>query len=331
MVDLTTTYLGLDLKNPMVASASPLSADLDNIRKMEDAGAAAVVMHSLFEEQLASEKSGGMRLVESLSRFPDFTAIYLPDVTSYNQGLDGYLEHLRRAKRAVQIPIIASLNGVSRGDWTRYAVKMQEAGADAIELNTYYLPADPGVASSEVEQMYCDSVQRVKSTIRIPLAVKLSPYFSALANVACRLKRAGADALVLFNRFYEPDFDLERLEVVPNLALSDSHELGLRLHWVAMLYDHVDIDLAVTGGIHTAQDALKAIVAGADVAMMTSALLKNGIDYFTRVLADLKQWMEEHEYGSIRQICGSMAMRSAIADPSALERANYMRMLIQHS
>jgi dihydroorotate dehydrogenase (fumarate) len=326
VIDLGTTYLGLNLKNPLVASPSPLSADLDNIRKMEDAGAAAVVMHSLFEEQLAPEKSRGVNLAELLSPSPDLTPIYLPDVTSYNQGPEGYLEHLYRAKRAVQIPIIASLNGISRGGWTSYAVKMQEAGADAIELNTYFLPAEPDVSSAKVEQAYCDLVQWVKSTIRIPLAVKLSPYFSAIANMARRLKRAGADALVLFNRFYEPDFDLERLEVVPSLALSDSRELGLRLHWVAMLYDHVDADLAVTGGVHTAEDALKAIAAGADIVMMTSALLKNGIDHFTRVLADLKQWMEEREYHSIRRIRGTMAMRS-VWDTSAFERANYLRVL----
>lgn len=334
MIDLTTTYMGLKLKNPLVASSSPLTLDLDNIRKMEDAGAAAIVMHSLFEEQITLESperdraqgAGTGSFAESLSNLPNLAAIFLPDVTAYNLGPDGYLEHLSRAKKAVQIPLIASLNGVSRGGWTKYAAMMEQAGADAIELNTYYLPTKVEVTAAEVERRYRDLVRQVKSTIQIPLAVKLNPYFSAMPNMARRLRQAGADALVLFNRFYQPDFDLERQEVVPNLALSGSDELLLRLHWVAILSAYVPTDLAVTGGVHTAQDVLKAIMAGAHVAMMTSALLKNGIDHFARVLADLSQWMQEHGYASIGGMRGSMALRS-IWDTADFERANYVRML----
>jgi dihydroorotate dehydrogenase (fumarate) len=337
MIDVTTAYMGLKLRNPLVASSSPLTLDLDNIRRMEDAGAAAIVMHSLFEEQIALERRQRRRILgfgtsldDSLSDVPDLTVIFLPDVTDYNRGPDAYLEHLHRAKQAVRIPVIASLNGSSRGNWTKYASGMEEAGADAIELNTYYLPAEVEVTSAEVERRYFDLVKQVKSTVTIPVAVKLNPYFSALANVARRLNLAGAEALVLFNRFYQPDFDLERLEVLPNLALSGSEELLLRLHWVAILYAQLKADLAVTGGVHSAQDVVKAIMAGAQVAMMTSALLKNGIDHFRKVLADLSQWMEEHGYESIGEMRGSMALRS-IADTSAFERANYLRVLSSSS
>jgi dihydroorotate dehydrogenase (fumarate) len=334
MIDLTTTYLGLDLKNPLVASASTLSSDLDNIRKMEDAGAAAIVMHSLFEEQITADDNRRDRFVgrdsegleDSTLRIADLAEIYRSDVVSYNQGPEAHLEHIFQTKRAVRIPIIASLNGASRGGWTRYAAKMQEAGADALELNTYYLPADADVTSNEVEQMYCDLVKQVRSKIQIPVAVKLNPYFSAIANMARRLKQAGADGLVLFNRFYQPDFDLERLEILPNLALSNSDELLLRLHWVAILFGRVKADLAVTGGVHTARDVLKAVTAGASVAMMTSALFRNGIDHFSKVLADLNEWMERHKHESIQELRGTMAIRS-IADTSDFERANYMRVL----
>jgi dihydroorotate dehydrogenase (fumarate) len=338
MIDLGTTYLGLNLKNPLVASASNLSADLDNIRKMEDAGAAAVVMHSLFEEQITADENRKDRFLGRDSsdlelpsaRLADLSDIYLSDVTSYNQGPDAYLDHLFQAKRAVRIPIIASLNGVSRGSWTQYAAKMQEAGADALELNTYYLPADAEVASGEIEQMYCDLVKQVTSKVQIPVAVKLNPYFSAFANMARRLNRAGADGLVLFNRFYQPDFDLERMEVVPNLALSNSDEVLLRVHWVSILFGRVKADLAVTGGVHTALDVLKAVTAGAHVAMMTSALIRNGVDYFATVLKDLSEWMEKHKSESIRELRGTMATRS-IADTSAFERANYVRVLSSKS
>jgi dihydroorotate dehydrogenase (fumarate) len=330
MIDLTTTYLGLRLKNPLVASASPLSEDLDNIRKMEDGGAAAIVLHSLFEEQIALESHELDRyLGAGTESFPE-SLTYLPELNWYNRGPEGYLEHLYRVKRAVQVPIIASLNGVSPGGWTRYALRMQQAGADGLELNIYHLATDPSVTSAELERMYCDLVREVKSGVRIPVAVKLSPYFTAMANVASHLDQAGADALVLFNRFYQPDFDLESLEVVPRLVLSNSYELLLRLHWVAILYGHIRAGLAVTGGVHGAEDVLKAMMAGAQVAMMTSALLKRGVDYFSEVLAVMKLWMEEHEYESIQQMRGSMAMR-AVPDPAFFERANYLRVLSSYA
>ncbi|MBI2000473.1 MAG: dihydroorotate dehydrogenase-like protein [candidate division NC10 bacterium] len=330
MTDLSTTYLGLSLKNPLVVSASPLSEDVGNIRRMEDAGAAAVVLHSLFEEQINVESQqldrylsqGTESFAESLS--------YFPDLTRYNLGPDGYLEHLRRIKAAVDIPIIGSLNGVSTGGWITYARKIQEAGADALELNLYFIPTDPKMTGAQVEQMYVDLARDVKASVGIPVAVKLNHFFSAMANMAQGLDQAGADALVLFNRFYQPDFDLESLEVVPSLTLSSSYELLLRLHWVAILHGHVRADLAITGGVHTAQDVLKSMMAGARVAMMTSALLKNGIEHLTMVRADLLAWMEEHEYTSIRQMQGSMSYRS-VANPSAFERANYMKVLSSYA
>ncbi|MBI4737316.1 MAG: dihydroorotate dehydrogenase-like protein [candidate division NC10 bacterium] len=330
MTDLSTTYLGLGLKNPLVVSASPLSEDVGNIRRMEDAGAAAVVLHSLFEEQIDVESQqldrylsqGTESFAESLS--------YFPDLTRYNLGPDGYLEHIRRVKAAVDIPIIGSLNGVSTGGWITYARKIQEAGADALELNLYFIPTDPKMTGAQVEQMYVDLARDVKASVGIPVAVKLNHFFSAMANMAQGLDQAGADALVLFNRFYQPDFDLESLEVVPSLTLSSSYELLLRLHWVAILHGHVRADLAITGGVHTAQDVLKSMMAGARVAMMTSALLKNGIEHLTMVRADLLAWMEEHEYTSIRQMQGSMSYRS-VANPSAFERANYMKVLSSYA
>jgi dihydroorotate dehydrogenase (fumarate) len=330
MIDLTTTYLGLNLKSPLVVSASPLSEDIGNIRKMEDAGAAAVVLHSLFEEQITLESHELDRYLDTGTESFAESLSYLPDLTRYNLGPDGYLEHLRRAKAAVQIPVIASLNGASVGGWIRYAQKMEEAGADALELNIYYLPCNLELTSLHVEQMYFDLVRQIKAIVRIPVAVKLGPYFSSIANMGRRLDESGADALVLFNRFYQTDFDLESKEVVPNLTLSTSNELLLRLHWVAVLYGHVRADLAVTGGVHTAQDVLKAMMAGARVAMMTSALLKNGIGHLSSVRSDLLAWMEEYEYGSIRQMQGSMALRS-VSEPAAFIRGNYMRVLSSYA
>jgi len=326
MPDLTTNYLGLALKSPLVVSPSPLSESIGNILHMEDAGASAVVLHSLFEEQIVVESNaldeyltyGTESFAESLS--------YFPDLTSYKLGPDGYLEHIRRAKQAVNIPVIASLNGVTTGGWIRYAKLMEEAGADALELNIFYLANDPELTGEKVEEMYTSLVSHVKASIRIPVAVKLGPYFSAMASMAKKLDNAGADALVMFNRFYQPDIDLENLEVTPNLHLSTPFELLLRLHWVATLCGQIKADMAVTGGVHTAQDVLKSMMAGAKVAMMTSALLKNGIDHVTTVLRDLTQWMEEHEYDSIAQMRGSMCRRS-VADPSAFSRANYMKVL----
>ena len=330
MIDLSTTYLGLGLKNPLVASASPLSEDLGNIRRLEDAGAAAVVMHSLFEEQINVESQELDRYLSYGTESFAESLTYFPDLTDYNLGPDEYLEHLRRVKAAVGIPIIGSLNGVSTGGWIRYAKLIQEAGADALELNVYYIPANPELTSAQVEQMYLDLVRDVKATLTIPVAVKLGHSFTAMANLARRLDQAGANALVLFNRFYQPDFDLERLEAVPTLTLSRSHELLLRIHWVAILYGHIRADLAVTGGVHTAHDVLKAMMAGARVAMMTSALLENGIGHLRTVRAGLLGWMEEHEYASIRQMQGSMSYRS-VANPAAFERANYMKVLSSYA
>ncbi len=330
MLDLTTNYMGLALKNPLVVSPSPLCEHIGNILRMEDAGASAVVLHSLFEEQITLESE---ELNEALSAGTESFAeslSYFPDMTRYNLGPDGYLEHIRKAKQAVDIPIIASLNGVSTGGWIKYAQEMEQAGADALELNIFYLANDPTLTSEQVEEMYVGLVSHVKASVRIPVAVKLGPYFSAMANMGKRLDQAGADALVLFNRFYQPDFDLEELEVVPNLHLSTSHELLLRLHWIATLYGQIKADMALTGGVHSAQDVLKTMMAGARVAMMTSALLRNGINHLETVLADMKAWMEEHEYESVRQMQGSMSRR-AVADPSAFSRANYMKVLSSYT
>jgi dihydroorotate dehydrogenase (fumarate) len=249
---------------------------------------------------------------------------------SYTLGPDGYLEHVRRAKTAVAIPIIASLNGVSTGGWISYARGIEEAGADALELNVYYIPTDPEMTGAQVEQMYVDLVSDVKRSVRMPVAVKVGHFWSAAANVMARFDQAGADALVLFNRFYLPDFDLENLEIVPRLTLSSSYELLLRLHWVAILYGHVRADLGVTGGVHTVEDVLKAMMAGARVAMMTSSLLKHGIDHLGTVREDLAAWLETHEYESIRQMQGSMSYRS-VREPAAYERANYMKVLSSYA
>jgi len=330
MVDLSTTYLGLKLKSPLVASASPLSEDLDKIRRMEDAGMAAVVMHSLFEEQITLETQELDRhLWQGTESFAE-SLTYFPDMTHYNLGPEGYLEHLRKAKAAVSIPVIGSLNGVSTGGWIEYAKKIEEAGADALELNIFFIPTDPEMAGAQVEQMHCELAANVKASVKIPVAVKMSLYFSSMANMARQLDQTGVDGLVIFNRFYQPDFDLESLEVVPALILSSSYDLLLRLHWVAILYGRVRADLAVTGGVHTALDVLKAMMAGARVAMMTSALLRHGIEHVSKVRAELVQWMEEHEYESIRQMQGSMSQRS-VAEPAAFLRANYMKVLSSYS
>jgi dihydroorotate dehydrogenase (fumarate) len=326
MIDLTTKYLGLKLKNPLVVSASPLSEDLGNLRRMEDSGAAAIVMPSLFEEQIRVESNTLDRFLHQGTESFAESLTYFPDMTGYNLGPEGYLEHLRRAKLAVSVPVIGSLNGSSKGGWIDYAKKIQDAGADALELNIYFISTDPEMSGGQVERTYVDLVSQVKAGIRIPVAVKIGPYFSSLPNTARRLEQAGANALVLFNRFYQPDFDLENLEVVPNLILSTPHELLLRLTWLAVLYGKIQADLAVTGGVHTGGDVLKSMMAGARVAMMTSALFKHGIGHLATVRAELLKWMEEHEYESIQQMQGSMSQRS-VADPSAFQRANYVKVL----
>jgi dihydroorotate dehydrogenase (fumarate) len=326
VIDLSTTYLGLTLANPLVASASPLCEDIDTLRRMEDAGVAAVVLPSLFEEQITLESHYlDNNLTQGTESFAE-SLTYFPDMTGYNLGPDGYLEHVRRAKAAVSIPVIGSLNGISTGGWITYAKKIQDAGADALELNIYFIPTDPEVTSAQVEQTYVDLVSDVRKSLRIPVSVKLGHAFTAMANVARRLDQAGAGGLVLFNRFYQPDFDLDALEVVPRLTLSSSWELLLRLHWVAILYGHIRADLAVTGGVHTAEDVLKSMMAGARVTMMTSALLTHGIGHIAEVRHNLVTWMQTHEYESIRQMQGSMSHRS-VAEPAAFERANYLKVL----
>jgi dihydroorotate dehydrogenase (fumarate) len=326
MTDLSSRYLGFELRNPLVVSASPLAKDLANLRKMEDSGAAAVVLHSLFEEQITAEEHSLDRLLSEGAESYAEALSYFPEMRSYGMGPDAYLEHIRKAKQAVSIPIIGSLNGVSPGGWTRYARQIEEAGADALELNIYFLPTSMEIEGREIEANYCDLVEAVKSQVKIPVAVKLAPFFTSMANMAFRLDRAGADALVLFNRFYQPDFDLEALQVVPQLTLSTSEELRLRLHWVALLSRTVKCELAITGGVHTVDGVLKGIVAGAQVVMLTSALLKNGIGYLRDLEAGVMEWMELHEYESIRQMRGSMNA-TAVAEPAAFERANYIKVL----
>jgi dihydroorotate dehydrogenase (fumarate) len=330
MSDLSTTYLGLKLKSPLLASASPLCESVDNIRRLEDHHLSAVVLPSLFEEQLELESlSVDSDLARGAESFPE-SANFFPDLQTYNLGPDGYLELIRHAKESVRIPIIASLNGVSRGGWLQYAQLMEEAGADAIELNIYALATDPAVSGSEIEQSYIDLVRQLKHTIRIPVAVKLSPFFSAPANMGVRLDEARADGIVLFNRFYQPEFDIEHLEISPSLMLSRPEELLLRLHWTAILRGHVRADLGITGGVHSSRDLIKCILAGAKVAFMTSALLRNGVHHAAHVLTELDRWLEEHEYTSVEQMCGSMSYAS-VPDPTAFERGNYMKVLSSYT
>lgn len=330
-MDLRTTYLGLELKNPLVASPSPLARELGNIRRLEDAGAAAVVLNSLFEEEINQESQALDRYLSDGTESYAEALTYFPEAPSYRGvGPDAYLEHIFRAKQAVNIPIIASLNGVSSGGWIRYAKEMEGAGADAIELNIYYLPTSISLSSAEVEQIYIDLVHDIRASVDIPIAVKLSPYFSSMANMMHRLTEAGAKGLVLFNRFYQPDLDLENLEVVPNLVLSHSDEMRLPLRWIAILYGRVAADLALTTGVHNAQDALKAIAAGANVAMMTSEILLNGIGRFSEILTEMRLWLEEREYISIQELHGSLSQVN-VAAPAAFERANYIQVVKSYS
>ncbi|MBI3913392.1 MAG: dihydroorotate dehydrogenase-like protein [Chloroflexi bacterium] len=326
MTDLSTTYLGLQLKNPIVPSSSPLMQKVDNLKKMQDAGAAAVILHSLFEEQIEQESHALDHFLSATSEFNPEAQSYFPELGAYNRGPEGYLDHVRKAKAALAIPVIASLNGYSSGGWVDYARQIEQAGADALELNMYYIAAETDLDSAAVEEMYLDLVRDVTTEITIPVTVKLSHHFSAFANMAWRIQRAGARGLVLFNRFYQPDFDLENLEVVHGLDLSSSYELRLRLRWIAILYDRVSADLAVTGGVHTAEDVIKSVMAGASIAMTTSALLHHGIGHVATMLAEMRDWLEAHEYESVRQMRGSMSQR-AVPHPAAFERANYARVL----
>ncbi|MBN2103113.1 dihydroorotate dehydrogenase-like protein [bacterium] len=323
---LQTRYLGLNLNNPLVIASLPLAKDISSIRHMEDAGAAAVVLHSLFEEQiLIEEKQLNENLLRGTESFAEALS-YFPDISSFQLGPTAYLEHIKEVKRAVEIPVIASLNGISTGGWIEYAKKIEAAGADALELNIYFIPTNPAVMGDQVEQLYTVLVKDVTSSIKIPVAVKLSPFFSAAANMLKRIDQAGAKGLVLFNRFYQPDFDLDNLNVVPNLHLSHSGELTLRLRWAAILYGQLDCDLAITGGIHTAEDVIKSIMAGANATMMASAILKHGISHIQSVLSDMKEWMKKRDYNSIEDIRGLLSMKN-IAEPTAYVRSNYMKVL----
>jgi dihydroorotate dehydrogenase (fumarate) len=322
--------MGLKLKNPLIVSSSPFTEKVENAQKLEEAGIAAVVMHSLFEEQITRQSmeldhflnSGTESFSESLS--------YLPNMGRYSMDPDNHLEQLRRLKKALHIPVIASLNGVSSGGWTHYAQKIEQAGADALELNIYYLPTDTKMTSAELEDNYVKLVKDVRQKVKFPLAVKLSPFFTALPNLANRLADAGANALVLFNRFYQPDIDLESLEVVSNLVLSSSPEMRLPLRWVAILYKRIKVDFGLTSGVQTTQDALKAILVGASAVFMASAILKHGTERITKMLSEMQTWMKEHEYDSLQQMVGSVS-QSAVKDPAAYERANYMKVLGSYS
>jgi dihydroorotate dehydrogenase (fumarate) len=329
-IDLSTNYLGLKLKNPLVASSSPMCGDVGNIRRLEDAGASAVVLQSLFEEQIDHESDELDRYIEQAAEIGAESTSHFPELGQRVMGPETYLAHIVKCKQAVRIPVIASLNGTSRGGWISYAKEMQQAGADALELNVYYIPVDADVSGQDVEQRYVELVQAVKAEVTIPVAVKLGPYFSSMANMARKLDATGVNGLVLFNRFYQPDYDLEALEVVPNLILSNSHDLLLRLHWIAVLYGSVQADMALTGGVHCATDVVKAMMAGARVAMMTSALLKRGISYLDTIATELLVWMGEHEYDSIKQMQGSMS-RNAVPQPTAFERANYLKVLSSYA
>jgi dihydroorotate dehydrogenase (fumarate) len=324
--DLSTTYLGMRLASPLVASASPLSEEIDGIRRLEDAGIAAVVLYSLFEEQLARDRA---ELHDRMTRTTHSHAealTYLPEPSEWHAGPEEYLEHIRRAKLAVDVPIIASLNGSSAGGWVDYAAKIEDAGADALELNVYAVPASAELTGFEVEEGCLDVVRAVRAAVSIPVAVKLSPYFSSFANVAVRLERAGADALVLFNRFYQPDVDLDALEVVPNLLLSTPQALRLPLRWIAILRGQVRCCLAATSGVHWAHDVLKVLLVGADVAMLCSTLMRHGLDTVRKIEAGMWEWMERHEYESVDQLRGGLSQRNS-PDPAAFERAQYVRTL----
>lgn len=325
-MDLTTKYLGITLKNPLIVSASPLTAYIDNLRRMELAGAAAVVLPSLFEEQIELQGMGVDKVTPmNQKNLPDALQ-HLPEMKGYNRGANGYLAHIYQAKKAVSIPVIASLNGYYSGGWVQYARLIEAAGADAMELNIYYLATKPNISSQEIEEMYLHLVRDVKAAVSIPVAIKLSPYFSALANMASRLDNMGADGLVLFNRFYQPDFDLETRGVVSSLDLSSQAELRLRLRWTAVLSSILKADLLVTGGVEQGTDIVKSMMAGAKATAVASVLLKNGIEYIKTLLTELEEWLVAHDEESITGIQGVMSQKS-VTDPAAFERANYMNVL----
>ena len=323
-MDLKTTYLGQELRTPLVASASPVSENVDNIKRLEDAGIGAVVLYSLFEEQIEQEEfelhyhmeHGTESFAEALS--------YFPEPSDFKIGTEGYLDHIRSAKEVVDIPIVASLNGNSLGGWTDFAKQIEEAGADALELNIYDIPTDINQSGADVEDAYLKIVKSVKNAVHIPVAVKLSPYYSNMANMAKNYADAGADALVMFNRFYQPGINLETLEVTPNVRLSTAQAMRLPLRWIAILYGRVDVDFAATSGVHTPEDVIKLLMVGANVTMMASALLRNGIDYVREMEQGILHWMEENEYDSVSLMQGSMSQKN-MRNATAFERAQYMR------
>jgi len=323
-MDLSTKYLGMELRTPLVASASPISQEISHIRSLEDAGASAVVLYSLFEEQLRQENlelerdlnAGTESFAESLT--------YFPKTNEFHTGPEGYLNHIRKAKEAVDIPIIASLNGSTLGGWTKYAKQIEQAGADAIECNLYFIPTNMEILGSDVEEAYLDVLREVKTSVHIPVAAKLSPFFSNLANIAKRMDQMGTDGLVLFNRFYQPDIDLEELEIKPNVLLSGPQALRLPLTWIGILYGRIRASLAATSGVHGPEDVIKLLMVGADVTMLCSALLRHGIGHLRHVEQGVQQWMADHEYESVHQMQGSMSQLRC-PDPAAFERAQYMR------
>jgi dihydroorotate dehydrogenase (fumarate) len=330
MIDFSTSYLGLKLSGPIVVSSTPISESVENVCRMEEAGAAAIVLTSLFEEQLALESHA---LDEDLSRGTDSFAEslgYLPDLSDYRMTHDGYLDNIRRSKAAVNIPILASLNGASTGGWVRFAKEMEEAGADAIELNTYALATDSSQTSSVLEAQLLELVESVCRAVKIPVAVKLSQSFTSIPHLVSRLEDAGTRGVVLFNRFYQPDFDIETLEVRPSLHFSTPSELLPRLHWAAILFGHINIDIGITGGVHSAEDVLKSIMAGGNVAMMASALHIHGIEHIGRVLADMRYWLEKREYASVAETRGCLSRRS-VPDTSPFDRGNYIKTLSSYS
>jgi dihydroorotate dehydrogenase (fumarate) len=325
-MDLHTEYLGLKLDSPFMPGASPLADSLDMVRRLEDAGASAIVMRSLFEEQITRELTGNVYAIETHAEsFAEATS-YFPAAAEFSLGPDEYLEQLRRISEAIAVPVIGSLNGITVSGWLDYARQIEQAGADALELNVYYLPTDPSEESAAVEGRTLDIVRAVKAELKIPVAVKLSPFFSALPHFARELERAGADGIVLFNRFYQPDIDLENLQVAPSLHLSDSSELLLRVRWLAIIAPGLTIPLAISGGVHSGLDAIKSVMAGASVVQVVSALLKRGPEYLRTLRVEMERWMQEHEYISLRQMLGSMSLLHC-PDPNAFSRANYMRIL----
>jgi dihydroorotate dehydrogenase (fumarate) len=325
MMDLTTSYLGFQLKNPIMVGACPLGTNVETVKRLEESGASAIVLPSLFEEEILAAVHASMEMEAAGAGFAEASS-YLPDPHGYHVGPDQYLEHLEQIKAATSIPVIGSLNGTTPGGWTGYAKKIQDAGADALELNVYYMPTELDETGDQVEQRAVEIVESVKGDVSIPVSVKLSHFFSSIPNVAKKLNAAGADGLVIFNRFYQPDIDIEALDVVPNLRLSTTDELRLRLRWLAILSDQVDMSLAATGGAHTAVDVIKAVMAGAHAVQLVSALLIHGPEHITRTLEAIEFWMQEHDYESVTQMLGSMSLAQT-PNPKAFSRANYMKML----